>query len=265
VFGTVRPPAGRWGSIPRRIAGGSGSWIVTARDPDAKPPAATCRCPRSSGRRCAFSPRRDRRPCRGHPCPPPGAGVRGRLRRPADRRAGRAPPKPSRSAGRGGHRGRDLTEVKGKLIAGKLIAGPPKTRAGRRTVGLPPFVVHDLEEHLAAAQRPSSHVFTAPGGAAAGLRAFGRARGCRLPGQPPCRACASTTFATPPWRCGSPPARRPRRSPCGRGTPRSTSPWTATAARRPPAGRGGPVLSSKGLDYGVRQHGRKPQDARPPG
>jgi integrase len=51
-----------------------------------------------------------------------------------------------------------LTEVKGKLIA-----GPPKTRAGRRTVGLPPFVVRELEEHLAA-QRPGSHVFTAAGG-----------------------------------------------------------------------------------------------------
>ena len=46
-----------------------------------------------------------------------------------------------------------LAEVKGKLIA-----GPPKTRAGRRTVGLPPFVVRELEAHLAAAQRPSSHI-----------------------------------------------------------------------------------------------------------
>jgi integrase len=51
-----------------------------------------------------------------------------------------------------------LTEVRGKLIA-----GPPKTRAGRRTVGLPPFVVGELQAQLAA-KRPSSHVFTAPGG-----------------------------------------------------------------------------------------------------
>jgi hypothetical protein len=54
-----------------------------------------------------LTPGRDRRPGRGHPCPLPGAGVCGRLRRPADRGAGRAPPKPGRSAGRGGHRGRD--------------------------------------------------------------------------------------------------------------------------------------------------------------
>jgi integrase len=64
-----------------------------------------------------------------------------------------------------------LTEVKGKLIAGS-----PKTRAGRRTVGLPPFVVHELEAHLAAAQQPSSHIFTAPGG--------GPLRGPELSGAP---------------------------------------------------------------------------------
>ena len=50
-----------------------------------------------------------------------------------------------------------VTEVKGKLFF-----GPPKTRAGRRTVGLPPFVVRELQAHLAAQGSPSSHVFTAP-------------------------------------------------------------------------------------------------------
>jgi integrase len=53
--------------------------------------------------------------------------------------------------------------------------------------------------------------------------------------------------------------------PCARGTPRSASPWTAAATRRSPGRSRGPVPSSKGLDYGVRQHGRKPQDARSPG
>ena len=56
-----------------------------------------------------------------------------------------------------------LTQAKGRPIA-----GPPKTRASRRTVGLPPFVVRELEAHLAAAQRPDSHVFTPWWGAAAG-------------------------------------------------------------------------------------------------
>jgi hypothetical protein len=122
-----------------------------------------------------------------------------------------------------------LTEVKGKLIA-----GPPKTRAGRRTVGLPLFVVHELQAHLAAAQRPSSHIFTAPGGGPLRVLGFRARLGCRRPRRPACKAYASTTFATPPWRCGSPPAGRLWRSPCGRGIPRSASPWTATAARRSP-------------------------------
>jgi hypothetical protein len=78
-----------------------------------------------------------------------------------------------------------------------------------------------------------------PVGAAAG-RAFGRALGCRLPRQPARRACASTTFATRLWRCGSPPARRPRRWPCARGTSVSftldryghqTIPWVVAGGR----------------------------------
>jgi integrase len=51
-----------------------------------------------------------------------------------------------------------VTEVKGKLFI-----GPPKTRAGRRTVGLPPFAVRELQAHLDATERPTSHVFMAPG------------------------------------------------------------------------------------------------------
>ena len=59
-------------------------------------------------------------------------------------------------------------------VKGKLIAGPPKMRAGRPTVGLP-FLVRELEAHLAAAKQPGSHVFTAPVGR--GLRVTGsRAR-----------------------------------------------------------------------------------------
>jgi integrase len=50
-----------------------------------------------------------------------------------------------------------LTEV-----AGRLYVGPPKTRASRRTVGLPRFVVRELEAHLAGGGSQDDHVFTAP-------------------------------------------------------------------------------------------------------
>jgi integrase len=63
-----------------------------------------------------------------------------------------------------------VTEVKGKLFF-----GPPKTRAGRRTVGLPPFVVRELQAHFVAQGSPSSHVFTAPGGGPVRVPSF-RAR-----------------------------------------------------------------------------------------
>ena len=63
-----------------------------------------------------------------------------------------------------------VTEVKGKLFFGL-----PKTRAGRRTVGLPPFVVRHLQTHLTAQGSPNSHVFTAPGGGPLRVRSF-RAR-----------------------------------------------------------------------------------------
>jgi len=88
-----------------------------------------------------------------------------------------------------------LTEVKGKLIA-----GPSKTRAGRRTVGLPPFVVRELEAHLAAAQRPSGHVFTAPVGAAVGPEL---SSGSWVPATKAAglQGLHITIFATPPWRC----------------------------------------------------------------
>jgi integrase len=49
-------------------------------------------------------------------------------------------------------------------VSGKLHIGPPKTRASRRTVGLPRFVVRELETQLAGGGTPDDHVFTAPEG-----------------------------------------------------------------------------------------------------
>jgi integrase len=63
-----------------------------------------------------------------------------------------------------------VTEVKGRLFF-----GPPKTRASRRTVGLPPFVVRELQAHLTAQGSPNSHVFTAPIGGPLRIPSF-RAR-----------------------------------------------------------------------------------------
>jgi len=42
--------------------------------------------------------------------------------------------------------------------------GPPKTRASRRMVGMPRFVVEELAAHLAGATDPEAFVFTAPQG-----------------------------------------------------------------------------------------------------
>jgi hypothetical protein len=45
-----------------------------------------------------------------------------------------------------------------------LHIGPPKTRASRRTVGLPRFVAEELAAHLADADDLDAFVFTAPQG-----------------------------------------------------------------------------------------------------
>jgi integrase len=59
---------------------------------------------------------------------------------------------------------RSLVEVRG----GGLVAGPPKSAAGRRTVSVPPAVVDVVKEHLARFVDPelSAVVFTGPKGGA---------------------------------------------------------------------------------------------------
>jgi integrase len=63
-----------------------------------------------------------------------------------------------------------ITEPKGRL---KI--GPPKTRASRRTVGLPRFVAEELAAHLAGPGDPEAFVFTAPEGGPLRVHGF-RAR-----------------------------------------------------------------------------------------
>jgi len=60
-------------------------------------------------------------------------------------------------------------------VRGVLHMGPPKTRASRRTVGLPRFVVEELAAHLAGPGEPAAFVFTAPQGGPLRVTAF-RAR-----------------------------------------------------------------------------------------
>ena len=60
-------------------------------------------------------------------------------------------------------------------VQGVLHIGPPKTRASRRTVGLPRFVVEELAAHLAGRGDPGAFVFTAPQGGPLRVTAF-RAR-----------------------------------------------------------------------------------------
>jgi integrase len=58
---------------------------------------------------------------------------------------------------------------------GVLRFGPPKTRAGRRRVGLPRAVVDELAAHLLGPDDPEAFVFTAPQGGPLRVIAF-RAR-----------------------------------------------------------------------------------------
>jgi integrase len=60
-----------------------------------------------------------------------------------------------------------LTEVRGELFM-----GPPKTRAGRRRVGLPRGVTRELAQHLGTPGSQDDLVFTAPQGGPLRVTAF---------------------------------------------------------------------------------------------
>ena len=56
-------------------------------------------------------------------------------------------------------------------VSGRLVAGPPKTRAARRTVSLPAPVAEELERHLATYAQPEPDGLVFPGAKGAALRA----------------------------------------------------------------------------------------------
>jgi integrase len=49
-------------------------------------------------------------------------------------------------------------------VKGMLFTGPPKTRAGRRTIGLPQAVVDELATHLGPLGSADAHVFSSDKG-----------------------------------------------------------------------------------------------------
>ena len=112
-------------------------------------------------------------------------------------------------------------------VSGNLHFGPPKTKAGRRSVPLPAIVCDELSQHLR--QWPSDDlVFTAPDGGPVRLASW-RSRFFKRPSTPPVwHRCASTISVTPLSRSGSPPAHRHGRSPLGPDTRRCRSSSTVT-------------------------------------
>ena len=121
-----------------------------------------------------------------------------------------------------------ITEPKGLLHI-----GPPKTRAARRTVGLPRVVVEILAERLVTPGAAEDFVFAGPKGGALRVSVF-RSRFWR----PAVRAAGLDGLRIHDLRhtavaCGSRPAPTPKRSRRAQATPRSASPSTATATSTP--------------------------------
>ena len=88
-------------------------------------------------------------------------------------------------------------------VNGKLLPGPPKTEAGRRTVTLP-AAAGALAQHLAAFAEPGPDglVFPAPEGGYLRWSTSVAGGGSLLPERLGSRGCASTIYGTrrPPWR-----------------------------------------------------------------
>ena len=105
-------------------------------------------------------------------------------------------------------------------VGGVLHIGPPKTRASRRMVGLPRFVVEELAAHLAGPGDPEAFVFTAPQGGPLRVTGF-RTRvwrpASRAAGVDGLRIHDLRHTAVALWIAAGP---TPRRSPLGPGMPR---------------------------------------------
>ena len=86
---------------------------------------------------------------------------------------------------------------------GEILLGPPKSRAGRRVVGIPSVIIPVLREHLAVFVKPSRARWPSPASRAARCAAATSTR-CR-PGRTPCgrsarKVCTSMISGTPATR-----------------------------------------------------------------
>ena len=135
------------------------------------------------------SGREDRR---GDRRPLPRDGAPRRVRLPSARRARR----PSRGRIDVLHRRIVIEEQAVELAGGRIVFGPPKTAAGRRTVAVPVELVELLEEHLAEYVGPEAEalVFTSPEGHPLRRTKF-RARWAEACGDAEITGCTSTTCA----------------------------------------------------------------------
>jgi integrase len=82
---------------------------------------------------------------------------------------------------------------------GEMLIGPPKSKAGRRIVGIPAAIIPDLTMHLQiyVKDEPGALVFPGSRAARSGAATSTSCRhGRRLSPPSTCRACTSTTYAT---------------------------------------------------------------------
>jgi integrase len=114
-------------------------------------------------------------------------------------------------------------------VHGQLYTGPPKTRAGRRSIGLPRAVVQELAAHMGPVGPADAYVFTAEKGGVLRTSNF-RIKvwlpAVREAGLAPLRPHDLRHTAVALW---TRPVPTPRRSASGPATLPSASRWTATA------------------------------------
>ncbi|WP_245765459.1 hypothetical protein [Nonomuraea jiangxiensis] len=97
-----------------------------------------------------------------------------------------------------------------ELDTGELLLGPPKSRAGVRTIAIPEAIIPALRDHLDqfTDPEPDALIFTeSRGGILPAATSGARPSGARAQGRSVFQACISTTSDTPVTRSPPVPAR----------------------------------------------------------